>query len=175
MAEEKTIENSLVMTTKRVDEIRHRENMGAKLKREEKLWFSGIKDVRKADLTFAMTDDEVQEYLKCKLSVQYFAEKYCKIKREDGSIGSIKLRDYQKRIMDLYVNNRFSILMASRQTGKCNLFSIKVLQENDGLIEEITLGELYFNYLISFRKLTFLEKIKYFLYKLYIKLDTYPI
>ncbi|MCK9445826.1 hypothetical protein M0Q50_02920, partial [bacterium] len=119
---EKTVENSLVMTTKRIEEIRQRENMGEKIKRDEKLWFSGIKDIRKSNISFAMTNEEMQEYLKCKLSVQYFAEKYCKIKREDGSIGSIKLRDYQKKIMDLYVNNRFAILMASRQTGKCNLF-----------------------------------------------------
>jgi hypothetical protein len=45
------------------------------------------------------------------------------------------------------------------------------MENSEGVLEEISLGELYFNYLISFRKLTFLEKIKYFLYKLYIKLD----
>lgn len=124
---EKTVENSLVMTTKRIEEIRQRENMGEKIKRDEKLWFSGIKDIRKSNISFAMTNEEMQEYLRCKLSVQYFAEKYCKIKREDGSIGSIKLRDYQKKIMDLYVNNRFAILMASRQTGKTVSASIVML------------------------------------------------
>ena len=38
-----------------------------------------------------MTADEQQEYVRCALDVHYFVEKYCKVKREDGSIGSIAL------------------------------------------------------------------------------------
>lgn len=174
MSEDKTrnVDGSLVMTTKRVDEIMHKENMGMKIKRDEKLWFSGMPGVRKANLPFAMSNDEIQEYMKCKLSVHYFAENYCKIKREDGTIGPMTLRDYQKDIIDLYTQNRFSILMASRQTGKCNSLTTKVLYENDeGVLIEKTLGELYFQYVKEYRKLTFIEKTKIFLYKLYSLLD----
>src|SRR6266403_149032 len=57
----------------------------------------------------------------------YFSEKYCKIKREDGSIGQMKLRDYQKDILNLYDNNRFSILMSSRQSGKTVSAAITIL------------------------------------------------
>ncbi len=116
MAEKK--EESNVLTTKKVDEIIHKENMGIKLKNSERLWFTNIKGVRKANIPFAMNDGEMNEYLKCKMSVHYFAQKYCQIKREDGTIGPMTLRDYQKDIIDLYTQNRFSILMASRQTGK---------------------------------------------------------
>ncbi len=117
MAEEKKPE-SMVLTTRIVNEILKKENLGLKLKNHEKLWFSKLKGVRRSDIPFAMTDGEIKEYAKCKMSVHYFAQKYCQIKREDGTIGPMTLRDYQKDIIDLYTNNRFSILMASRQTGK---------------------------------------------------------
>jgi len=94
--------------------------------------------------------------------IHHFAEKYCQIKREDGSIGPIILRDYQKDILDLYKNPRV-ILCASRQSGKCFSFTGKVLQENG---YEISIGNLYYQILSKYRKLTFLEKIKLFLYKL---------
>lgn len=125
--EPRKLEDSLAMTTKKVEEIQHKENMGEPLKRHERLWFKGIKQVRKANIAFAMTKEEIQEYGKCKLSVHYFAQKYCHIKREDGSIGNIRLRDYQRDIIDLYTKNRFSILMASRQTGKTVSASIVLL------------------------------------------------
>ncbi|NPV12834.1 MAG: hypothetical protein HPY57_13765 [Ignavibacteria bacterium] len=111
-------EDSLVINTKLVEEIMQRENLGQKIKKHEKLWLTNMKGVRRANITFSMTKEELQEYFKCKMSCHYFAQKYCQIKREDGSIGPMKLRDYQKDIIDLYTKNRFSILMASRQTGK---------------------------------------------------------
>lgn len=166
------MENSenFILNTKLVEEIMHKEKMGVKIKRHEKLWLSNLRGIRRPNLTFAMTDEELQEYFKCKMSCQYFAQKYCYIKREDGSIGPMTLRDYQKDIIDLYTNNRFSILMASRQVGKCSLFDTKVIIYSNGNEKEISLGELYFETIKNERKLTFLEKIKYFLYKLYIKL-----
>jgi hypothetical protein len=120
-------EESNILTSKLVEEIIYKDNMNIKLKNREKLWFSNIKGVRKSNLTFAMTNQEMNEYLKCKMSVHYFAQQYCQIKREDGSVGKMTLRDYQKDIIDLYTQNRFSMLMASRQTGKTISASIVLL------------------------------------------------
>ena len=64
-----------------------------------------------------MTPEEITEYIKCKTDIKYFAQKYCKIKIEDGSIKNLKLRDYQIDIIELY-QNRKSILCGSRQIGK---------------------------------------------------------
>lgn len=116
-----------VLTTEIVDDIINRENLGKKLGRHEKLWFSNMRGIRKANLTFAMTELEFEEYIKCKINIQYFAEKYCQIKREDGTIGPMTLRDYQKDIIDLYTKNPRSILMASRQTGKTVSAAIVIL------------------------------------------------
>ena len=76
-------EETKVLNTKLVDDIQRRENLGEKLKNHEKLWFNNMKGVRRANIPFAMTNNEVQEYLKSKMSVQYFAERYCQIKRQD--------------------------------------------------------------------------------------------
>lgn len=165
-------ENPIILTTEKVNEILKKINLGIPMKKSERLWFSNQSGIRRAGLTFAMTDEEIKEYAKCKLSVHYFAEKYCQIKREDGTIGSMTLRDYQKDIIDLYDKNRYSILMASRQVGKCTSFDTLVeVKTLEGEIYSIPLGILYFNILKEMRPLTILEKIKFFLYKIYCSLD----
>jgi len=173
MAGKKTTLGDRVFTTERVKEIEEKENLGQLLKQHEKIWFKNNPGVRKSNVTFAMTNEEISEYAKCKLSVHYFAEKYCKIKLEDSTIGSMKLRDYQKKIIDLYTRNRFSILMASRQTGKCNSFNTKILILNEETkdIYSIPFYELYYDIISQQRKLSFLEKTKIYLYRLYNKID----
>lgn len=157
-----------VFSSKNVEEITNRMNDdGYVPKRFENPWLAGQVGVRKPDITFDITDEEIQEYIKCKLDVKYFAEKYCKIKREDGTVGDIKLRPYQKDILDLFANNRFSILASSRQSGKCLFVTMFIKTKN----KKIPIGELYYNELSKIRSLTFLEKIKLFLYKLLIKIS----
>jgi hypothetical protein len=157
---------------------------GYKLSRDEKFWFANFNLVRRAGLTFSYTDEEILEYAKCKFGidendmpyqdgvskkmkltgVQYFAENYCKIKNEQGQIKNIRLRDYQKEIMDMFINNRFSVLMAARQGGKCNIAYTKIITNNG----ETTLFEIWREYN---KNLSFLEKIKYFLYDILVKLQ----
>ena len=128
-------ERQMVFTTKLVDEATGKINDGVVVKRYQNPWLKSEVGLRRAGVSFRMTADEQQEYVRCALDVHYFVEKYCKVKREDGSVGSIKLRDYQKEILDSFVNNRFSILMASRQVGKTISSSIfmlhKILFDND--------------------------------------------
>lgn len=163
--------DDVILTTELVNDILQKTNLGGKLKREEHLWFSNTPGVRKNGLVFAMTENEFEEYIKAKIDIHYFAEKYCQIKREDGSVGPMKLRDYQKDIIDLYTKNPRSILMASRQTGKCLTFSTLVNIEISNKIIKIPIGFLYYNELAKERALTILEKIKIFLYKILIKIE----
>jgi hypothetical protein len=128
-------EKQMVFTTKLVDEATDKINDGIVIKRYQNPWLKGEVGLRRAGVTFKMSPDEQQEYIKCALDVHYFVEKYCKVKREDGSIGNILLRDYQKEILDNFVNSRFNILMASRQVGKTISSAIfmlhKILFDND--------------------------------------------
>ena len=169
---EKSIENSPILSTKKVDEIMEKENLGIPLHRHEKLWFKNMPGVRKAGLNFALTNNEIEEYAKSKLSIHYFAENFCKIKLETGIIGKMTLREYQKDIIDLYTRNRYSILMASRQTGKCSSFDSEVLllDEETNETYSIPFFEFYYQLIRENKPLTFLEKSKLFLYRLYIKI-----
>lgn len=120
-------DKSFVFSTSVVDEIVKKQQNGFILKRYENPWFNNEHGVRREGISFRMTNEEMLEYAKCKMDIQYFANRYCKIKREDGSVGPMTLRDYQKDILDLYVNNRFSILCASRQIGKTVSAAIAIL------------------------------------------------
>jgi len=128
-------ERQMVFTTKLVDEATDKINDGIVVKRYQNPWLKSEVGLRRAGVAFKMTPDEQQEYVRCALDVHYFVEKYCKVKREDGSVGNIFLRDYQKEILDNFVNSRFNILMASRQVGKTISSAIfmlhKILFDND--------------------------------------------
>jgi hypothetical protein len=157
-------ERQMVFTTKLVDESTDKINDGIVVKRYQNPWLKSEVGLRRAGVSFRMTADEQQEYVRCALDVHYFVEKYCKVKREDGSVGSIKLRDYQKEILDSFVNNRFSILMASRQVGKCFSFNTLCIIEKDGIQIDFRIGKLYYYMLSQERSLTLLEKVKVKLY-----------
>jgi hypothetical protein len=122
-----TPDKQFIFNAENVVDVTAKINDGYAIKRFMNPWFSGEIGVRRAGCVYSMTEDEIQEYIKCKLDIHYFSEKYCKIKREDGTVGQMKLRDYQKDILDLYTKNRFSILMASRQVGKTVSAAIAIL------------------------------------------------
>ena len=150
-----------VFNSELVEELTQKINDGIVLKRYQNPWFKNEIGNRRAGITFAMTPEEITEYIKCKTDIKYFAQKYCKIKVEDGSIKNLTLRDYQIDILELY-QNRKSILCGSRQIGKCFSFTTEVLFEK-GIKKMI--GIIYYEELKKIRPLTFLEKTKLFLYK----------
>ena len=121
------IEKQMIFTTKLVDESTDKINDGIVIKRYQNPWLKSEVGLRRAGVSFRMSPEEQEEYIRCALDVHYFTEQYCKVKTEDGSVGQIKLREYQKEILDNFVNSRFNILMASRQVGKTISASIFML------------------------------------------------
>lgn len=117
----------IIWTTKMVDIAKEKIGNGFVLTRIENPFFDNIVGLRKPGLTFKMSSLEVDEYIRCKMDIQYFAEKYCWVKGEKGEPVKLVLRDYQKEILDNFFNNRFNILMASRQTGKTISSAITML------------------------------------------------
>jgi hypothetical protein len=126
MATTKVVEKQIIFTTRVVEESTNKLNDGILIKRYQNPWLNSEVGLRRSGITFRMTPEEQSEYVKCALDIHYFTENYCKVKREDGSIGSISLRDYQKEILDM-LSGRFSILMAARQCGKTISSSIFIL------------------------------------------------
>lgn len=82
-------------------------------------FYKNITSIKKAGIVHNYTEEEVQEYVKCAKDISYFAEHYIKIKNLDRGIELIQLRPYQRKILEHYFNNRNSICLSSRQSGKC--------------------------------------------------------
>jgi len=61
---------------------------------------------------------EVQEYIRCSQSVEYFCKNYVKVISLDSGLVPFELRGYQSRLVQHYSDNRFSIVLAPRQSGK---------------------------------------------------------
>ena len=125
----------IVFDTELVDYYTDQINDGVIVKRFQNPWLKGEIGLRRSGLVFQMSKEEQAEYIKCALDIHYFTEKYCKVKTEDGTVNNIKLRKYQKEVLDDFVGKRFNILCASRQVGKTILTSIfmihTILFKND--------------------------------------------
>lgn len=88
----------------------------------------------KGDLVFDRTEEEIQEWLRCKNDIIYFVEKYCKLMTPEG-IRHVTLRDYQKNYLRHLEKNRLSIYLACRQCGKCLSFTQVIITKlNDEFI-----------------------------------------
>lgn len=122
--------------------------------------------VRRPKLQFEYTKDEREELRKCAADPLYFAEHYAYAMTDDG-LQLLQYRDYQKQIISTINNNRFSILAAARQSGKCLTAStyINILNENTGEIQYKPMFSIYYETLKSLNRLTFLQWVKWQLYK----------
>lgn len=80
----------------------------------------------KGDLVFERTEEEIEEWKKCKDDILYFAEKYCKLMTPEG-IQHIHLRDYQKKYLRHLEKNRLSIYLACRQCSKTTMSALFML------------------------------------------------
>jgi hypothetical protein len=64
------------------------------------------------------TYDQLVELAKCRKDPVYFISKYVKIQHPTRGIVPFKLRPYQERMLRGYQNNRFTVVLSARQTGK---------------------------------------------------------
>lgn len=81
--------------------------------------YQGNSLLKPAGVQQEWTKEQVEEYLKCKDNPVYFAENYMKIVHVDDGLIQFEPYDYQKELIEKVHDNRFTIAMQSRQTGKC--------------------------------------------------------
>ena len=84
----------------------------------EKDTYLGNVLVKRDGVKQTWTKDEVQEYRKCMLDPIYFAETYGKVISLDKGLVPFNLYPYQKEMFEHFNDNRFSIVLACRQSGK---------------------------------------------------------
>ena len=61
---------------------------------------------------------KLREYQKCMKDPAYFCKKYVKVIHLDKGLVPFKLYDYQEQMFEHFSDNRFSIVLACRQSGK---------------------------------------------------------
>lgn len=127
MAEE---EKRIVWSTKLVEETTQKLEDGYLLKGYEIPFFDKTPGLRRANIAFSASKEEWGEYLKCKEDIRYFIENFCYIKSEDGDYHIMSLRDYQHDIIELYNENKLSILCSARQVGKCFVYNTPLVIYN---------------------------------------------
>jgi len=74
--------------------------------------------VKRDGIQDSFTQEEVSEYVKCMKDPIYFAETYIKVISLDTGLVPFKPYEYQERMFKHFNENRFSIVLACRQSGK---------------------------------------------------------
>lgn len=92
---------------------------------------------------FPYTAEHIAEWKRCKNDIYYFLMNYAKIISLDHGEIKFKLFQYQKNMIKMMQENRFSIHLLPRQMGKCYTKEtmITVRNKNTGEIEEISIGD----------------------------------
>jgi len=112
----------IVWSTKQVNDLLLALDQGYRPK-VKMPFYEGKQFLRKGNIVFEYTDDEIAELARCATDIVYFAEKYAVVMTDDG-IRRVKLREYQKRMLRNFQHERFNIVLASRQMGKTVTASI---------------------------------------------------
>ena len=80
--------------------------------------YLGNPSVKRDGVVSDFTKDEVLEYQKCMQDPAYFARTYVKIISLDKGLIPFNLYPYQEEMFKHFNDNRFSIILACRQSGK---------------------------------------------------------
>lgn len=83
--------------------------------------------LKSANEVMEYTSEQVLEIQKCMDDPVYFAEKYCHIQHPTRGSVPVSLYGYQKRMLSTFKDNRNTIVLSARQTGKCVLPSTTVM------------------------------------------------
>ena len=74
--------------------------------------------LKKVGIQHPYTQEQAEEYAKCATDPVYFAMNYIKIVNVDEGLIPFKMWDFQKEMIKIYHENRFSITKCPRQVGK---------------------------------------------------------
>lgn len=89
------------------------------IERKDSPFLYGNTQLRKPNLMFEYTQEEIEIIMRCKNDINYFANHYAyTMNPSTGSLNLITLRDYQEDLLNTINDNRFTVIVASRQCGK---------------------------------------------------------
>ena len=65
------------------------------------------------------TREQLEDYAKCSADPGYFCRTHVKVIHLDRGLVPFDLYEYQDKMFDHFNSNRFNIILACRQSGKC--------------------------------------------------------
>lgn len=80
--------------------------------------YNKIRGLRNAGVNIELSEEMIQEYIKCSIDYNYFLTKYYTIVTVDGAEEVFNPYFYQNNFLSTIDANRFSIILACRQSGK---------------------------------------------------------
>jgi hypothetical protein len=80
--------------------------------------YLGNPNLKKANVAVEFTQDQIQEFIRCKDDPVYFAKNYVKIVSLDEGLVPFDMYPFQERMIQRFHDNRFNICKMPRQTGK---------------------------------------------------------
>lgn len=95
-------------------------------KRKEQTFYLGNKNLPQPETEFQWTQEMVEDLERARKSILHFSRFFYIVNLDEGK-QVIKLYPYQKRILKALVENRFNVVLASRQIGKTTILTIFAL------------------------------------------------
>jgi len=89
-----------------------------RLQNHSNLSYLGNANVKRDGVEQEWTREEINEYAKCLKDPVYFARNYIKVISLDDGLVPFDLYPYQEKMFNHFNENRFSIVLACRQSGK---------------------------------------------------------
>ena len=86
--------------------------------KQQKVNYLGNPLLKKANVQYNFTKEEIEEYIKCKDDIVYFVKNYMKVVTVDDGLVPFDLWDFQEDMINKFHDNRFVICKMPRQTGK---------------------------------------------------------
>ena len=80
--------------------------------------YLGNPQVKRDGVAEEWTKEKIKEYQKCMGDPAYFCRKYVKVVHLDRGLVNFNLYPYQEKMFEHFESNRFSIVLACRQSGK---------------------------------------------------------
>ena len=80
--------------------------------------YLGNPNLKKANVKVEFTQENIEEFIKCKDDPVYFARNYLKIVSLDEGLVNFNLYPFQEKLVRNFHENRFNICKMPRQTGK---------------------------------------------------------
>lgn len=80
--------------------------------------YLGNPQLKAENVHVQFTQEQVEEFIRCKNDYIYFIKNYIKIINVDHGLMNFEMYDFQEEIANTVHNNRFSILKLPRQVGK---------------------------------------------------------